>query len=349
MKKSLIAIAALATVGAASAQSSVTMFGVMDATIAYGSGDVSSKTQLANSGYNSSRLGFRGVEDLGNGLKATFNLEGSVNNDSGTGTATNVNNQPSGGAAAGMNGSQGFTFNRKTVVSLVGNFGEVRLGRDYSAQFWNLTAYEPFGTNGVGSTVVLTGSTGGVTNIRASNTISYLSPNLNGFGVWIQTYFGENASSAAAQAGDGSGVRLTYDKGPLSLGLAFSKTITGVGTDVQTTNFGASYDLGVAQIMALYNKDSNTGLNDVTGYAVGASVPMGPGTVRISYGVSDNGVGSTNKFALGYVYDLSKRTSLYGTYARLNNAGGTSFALNSSVTAVNGSSTGLDLGIKHTF
>ncbi|MBU0828125.1 MAG: porin, partial [Gammaproteobacteria bacterium] len=138
MKKSLIALAVLAASGAAMAQSSVTLFGIVDATYAYGSGSVANKSQLTNSGYNSSRLGFRGVEDLGGGMSASFWLEAGVNNDNGSGANTSTNNQ---GAAAA--GGGGLTFNRRSTVSLNGGFGEVRLGRDYTPQFWNLTVFDP--------------------------------------------------------------------------------------------------------------------------------------------------------------------------------------------------------------
>ena len=359
MKRSLIALAALAVVGAASAQvngfaagsgSSVTVFGVVDATVAFGNGDTSNKTQLTNSGYNSSRLGFKGVEDMGGGMKARFWLEAGVMNDNGAGAATNVNNQATGGALAGMNGSQGLTFNRSSWVALNGNFGEVRLGRDYSPQFWTLTVYDPFGTNGVGTTQSLNSSAGGVATVRTSNSVAYITPSMSGFAVWAQMYFGENASNAASQNGDGVAIRGQYDMGPLSLAAAFSKTTTGAGTDVQTTNFGVSYDMKVAQLMAHWNKDANTGAKDVVGYLVGALVPAGPGTVRVAFSSSDNGAGAkTDKFALGYVYDMSKRTALYGTFASLSNSGGAAQALNGAVTPANGSSTGFDLGVRHAF
>jgi predicted porin len=88
MKKSLIALAVLAASGAAMAQSSVTLFGVVDATIRYvDTSSVGGNWSLTNSGYNSSRLGFRGTEDLGGGLSASFWLEAGVNNDNGTGSA----------------------------------------------------------------------------------------------------------------------------------------------------------------------------------------------------------------------------------------------------------------------
>jgi len=147
MKKSLIALAVLTASGISFAQSSVTLFGIVDAAYAKGTGSVSDKTQLQNSGYNSSRFGVRGTEDLGGGLKASFWLEAGVNNDDGTGAASNTNNQA---VTAANAGTQGLTFNRRSTVSLEGGFGEVRLGRDYTPQFWTETAYDPFGTNGVG-------------------------------------------------------------------------------------------------------------------------------------------------------------------------------------------------------
>src|SRR5665647_2881221 len=197
MKKSLVALAALAVVGAASAQSSVTLFGVVDAAVSYGSGDVSNKTQLTNSGYNSSRLGFRGVEDLGGGMSASFWLEAGLANDDGQGAATNSNNQAS-GAGAGVNGRQGLTFNRRSTVSLAGGWGELRLGRDYTPQFWNLTVFDPFGTNGAGTTQTLNSIITGVTAVRASNSVGYFLPgNLGGFYGQFQHYRGENSSGTA--------------------------------------------------------------------------------------------------------------------------------------------------------
>lgn len=348
MKKSLIALAALAVVGAASAQSSVTLFGVVDAAVSYGSGDVSNKTQLTNSGYNSSRLGFKGVEDLGGGMSAGFWLEAGMQNDNGAGLATNTNNQAAGGALAGMNGSQGLTFNRRSTVSLMGGFGEVRLGRDYTPQFWSETVYDPFGTNGVGTTRTL--GPGGITAIRASNSVAYLSPQMGGFGIWAQLYMGENASwGAPSNAGDGAAIRLTYAGGPISVAGAYSKTITGPGTDLQSANLGASYNFGMATVMGLVTKEKFTNLHDTDGYLIGGLVPMGPGTIRIAFSNTDNGTAKTDQLAIGYVYDMSKRTSLYGTLATVNNSGGAATALNGAVTNVNGSSNGIDLGIKHSF
>lgn len=348
MKKSFLALAVLSSLAAsASAQSSVTLFGVLDASISYGSGDVSNKTALANSNNTSSRFGVIGTEDLGAGLKAAFRLEGAVNNDNGSGGTTNTNNQ-----ASGSTGGGGFTFGRRSTLSLLGGFGELRVGREYTPQYWNQFLYEPFGNNGIGSSRSagwVNGSAGAAGGVRASNSISYLSPTFSGFDVWVMAYLGENASNAAAQAGDGGGVKLSYNQGPLSASVAYSSSITGVGTDNQTSNAGVSYDLGVAKLFALYTKEAYAGIGDMVGYSLGVSAPMGADTIRASLSSNERDSARTNQFAIGYQHDLSKRTALYGTFATLTNSGGASAALNGAVTSVNGSSNGFDLGVKHSF
>jgi predicted porin len=355
MKKSLIALAVLAAAGSASAQSSVTLFGIVDATLAWGRGSVADRFQVTNSGYNSSRLGFRGVEDLGGGMSASFWLEAGVNNDNGSGAATNLNNQASGGALAGMNGSQGLTFNRRSTVSLQGNWGELRLGRDYTPQFWNLTVFDPFGTNGVGTTQTLNSIITGVTAVRASNSIGYFAPrNLGGFYGQVQAYFGENAQTGAATEDDGNGlgVRVGFASGPFNVALALSRTEYAAG-DVRQNNLGGQWDFGMAKLMGHISRDEN-GAADGRGWLIGALVPVGPGEVRVAYSQyrTDLGAGAdpkSRKLALGYVHNLSKRTALYATVARVRNSDGAAQALNGATTGVNTSSTGFDLGIRHSF
>jgi len=348
MKKSLIALAAMAAAGVASAQSSVTLFGIVDATLAHGSGSVSSKTQLTNSGYNSSRLGFRGTEDLGGGMSASFWLEAGLNNDSGAGANTNTNNQ-----ASGSTGGGGLTFNRRSTVSLAGGWGELRLGRDYSPQFWNLTVFDPFGTNGVGTTQTLNSIITGVTAVRASNGIGYfLPPNLGGFYGQVQYYLGENNSvpSATKDDGTGYGVRLGFASGPFNVALALSKTNYAAG-DVKQDNIGGQWDFGMAKLMAHYSRDS-AGTVDAKGWLIGTLVPVGAGEIRAAYSryrTDAAGDPTSKKFALGYVHNLSKRTALYATYARVKNSGGASQGLNGAVTGANESSNGYDLGIRHSF
>jgi predicted porin len=355
MKKSLIALAVLATAGVASAQSSVTLFGIVDATFAIGRGSVADRTQLTNSGYNSSRLGFRGTEDLGGGMSASFWLEAGVSNDDGQGAATNSNNQAT-GAGAAVAGRQGLTFNRRSTVSLAGGWGELRLGRDYTPQFWNLTVFDPFGTNGVGTTQALNSIITGVTAVRASNSIGYFLPGkLGGFYGQAQMYLGENpqpdaGGSPTEDDGRGLGLRVGFANGPFNVALAMSRTEYDAG-DVRQNNIGGQWDFGMAKLMGEYSRDKNGDLTG-KGFTLGTLVPVGAGEIRAAvsrYKVDAAGNPQSTKLALGYVHNLSKRTALYTTVARVKNKGGAAQALNGSTTAANSSSTGFDLGIRHSF
>jgi predicted porin len=372
MKKSLIALAVLASAGVASAQSSVTLFGIVDATLARGVGSIASKTQLTNSGYNSSRLGFRGTEDLGGGMSASFWLEAGLANDNGAGANTNTNNQLSGiptSAATGGTGgvvaagSQGLTFNRRSTVSLAGGWGEIRLGRDYSPQFWNLTVFDPYGTNGVGTNQILNSqSVANVVAVRASNSIGYFLPgNLGGFYGQLQHYRGENASNSVVTGtttgnrhdGNGTAVRVGYANGPVNVAGSYSTTKYATG-DIKSANIGGQWDFGVAKLMGQYERDRTSSAVSVTGKGalIGALVPVGPGEIRLAYSTYKTdlaGTPKTNKLALGYVHNLSKRTALYTTIARVQNSGGAAQALNGATTAANQKSTGFDFGVRHSF
>ncbi|WBY03801.1 porin [Ramlibacter tataouinensis] len=375
MKKSLIALAVLAAAGTASAQSSVTLFGIVDATVQRVSNNGGpSVTRLTNSGYNSSRLGFRGTEDLGGGMSASFWLEVGLNNDDGTGAATNVNNQNTANAtAAPRAGTQGLTFNRRSTVSLAGGWGEVRLGRDYTPQFFNLTVFDPFGTNGVGTTQTLSSIITGPTAVRASNSIGYFLPgNLGGFYGQLQYYMGENANNVANKKdGTGWGGRVGYAAGPFNVALSLSRTdyaaatvaaasaaggLGGAaGSNVKQNNIGGQWDFGMAKLMGHYSWDS-LGTTDAKGWLIGGLVPVGAGEIRASFSqyTVDNAAGAdprSRKFALGYVHNLSKRTALYTTYARVRNSNGAAAAVAGGAGApvANGSSSGFDLGIRHSF
>lgn len=352
MKKSLVALAVLAASGAAMAQSSVTLFGVVDTNLQLGRGSVSDVNRIGNSGISSTQLGFRGTEDLGGGLAASFWLELGINSDDGSGQANNTNNQ-AGGAIANGGGLQ---VNRRSTVSLTGGFGELRLGRDYTPQFRNITMYDPFGTNGVGTTQLLGGTNGingGLTNVRASNSVGYLG-SFSGVSVEAKLWLGENASTTG-NAGDGGGIRVGYDAGPLSLGLAYASTQVPVGASTGSLtnyNFGGGYDFGFLRLLGMYNYADLDGGATGKGWQLGLTAPVGPGVIRASYASFKSDAGAepkSNKLSVGYVYNLSKRTALYTTFARISNSGGATQALNGSVTAANANSTGYDFGIRHSF
>ena len=369
MKKTLVALAALAATGVF-AQSSLTVFGTADAGLAIGNGDVANVIGLRNSGLASSALGFRGVEDLGGGMKASFHLEGSANTDSGAGQPSNTNNQASGALAGGpavQAGNQGFTFGRRAYVALGGGWGEVRLGREYTPHFWNYTFYDPFGTNGVGTTLALAYSAGDSTNVRASNAINYVG-NFGGFGVNLMTYFGEQPSNVvttaitnSASAGSGGSMRLSYDNGPVSVGLGIGQTTVGSAAThrVKYTNVGASYNFGFMSLMGNWVRESNDQVvgasADGSAWTLGATAPVGSGTLKGSLSHRETnaaGAPGHNQFALGYVYGLSKRTQVYATLASRTGTGtpvAATTTLNGSTGTANSTATGMDLGVRHSF
>ena len=361
MRRSGIAAAAALAMtgitGAAHAQSSVTIFGLLDLNYAHLSGQGNgSQNILGNDGYQSSRIGFRGVEDLGGGLKAGFWLEAAINPDDGRGGATNTNNQTTGGAVSGIGGGQGLTFGRRSTVSLMGAWGEVRVGRDYVPGFWNLSVFSPFGTNGVGTAGSLFYPVQGaarITHVRASNSIGYLLPKLGGFYGQAMYAMGENASNAGATADDGrvAGLRVGYASGPVDVALGTTQTkINSVGNLTQT-NLGASWNFGVAKPMVLWN-ENKVGATRTRTWLVGANVLVGPGVIRVAYSRvnTDRVANDADQWALGYVHNLSKRTALYANWSRISNKnGGTTYNVGRATTVPGGSSSGFELGVRHSF
>ena len=356
-----LAVAALSSVaGLAQAQSTVTIFGIADlgilSTSASGS---SSVTSLNTDGNTSSRLGFRGTEDLGGGLKANFHLEGAVSLDSGTGGSSNLNNKDA------NVGSNGFTFGRRSTLGLASNWGEVRLGRDYVPSFNNLTvAADPFGTHGVGNSgqmyyPVSTGGTSVRTNVRASNSVSYFTPSgLGGFTGHVMYAMGEQASNAVAAGRDISkdgghmGARIAYGAGPLYLSFASGKTNYATG-DYTQTNFAANYKFGPAKLMYLWGQNK-VGVTKTTANMVGTQWTVGTGEVRFAYTTltADKVANDANQWAIGYVHNLSKRTALYTNYSQVKNKGtGKQFTVGggNGVTDAGGSSSGFEAGVRHSF
>ncbi len=369
MKKSLITLAVLAASGAASAQSSVTLFGVVDATVRYVDASAGGNVwALTNSGLTGSRLGFRGTEDLGGGLAASFWLEAGVNNDNGTGVASNTNNQINGVTGTG---TQGLTFNRRSTVSLSGNWGELRLGRDFLPSFWNVGIFDPFGTQGVGANAIfsyaglalLTGGTLNVTSagVRASNSIGYLLPKLGGFYGQAMLAMGENPEKVAGVTnpnknnGNVASVRVGYASGPFDASYSWGGTTFAPSEQYVQQNLGASWNFGVAKIMGLWNQESALA-RKANSYMLGATMPIGVGELKASYtwGSSTNDGLDGSMIAIGGVYNLSKRTALYTTYSYISNNGKTAtynfgLAGTPAIPPVGNNTWGLDLGVRHLF
>jgi len=332
MKKSFIALALLSAFSGASfaQQSGVTIYGIADVGV-QGISTGTGKTFKVQSGQeNGSRLGFKGTEDLGNGLKANFVLEQGINIDTGS-------------SAQG-----GATFGRRSLVGLSSaDFGSVDLGRDKSPTFKMFDNFDPFGSgfinngNGlsgiyfIGGTATSPSTATSVSRGRDNNSIYYATPNtLAGFSALAQYGFGETAGNNTA--GRSVGLNLGYKIEGLEVGYNYVKdnSSTGAATLVtvgkKANTVAVNYDFGVAKPVFIYQKASDdTGVSKKI-FTLGVTVPVdAAGKVLATFtNVKDDTavagapagttVGNAKQFAVGYEYALSKRTDLYTAYARTN-------------------------------
>jgi len=336
MKKALIALAVLGlTGGAAVAQSSVTLFGVVDADLKYTKANGQTLKKLDSSGLNTSRFGLRGTEDLGGGLKAGFWLESEISPDT--------------GAAASV------FWGRRATVSLSGDFGEVRLGRNKTASRLHLEEFDPYAFTGLGSTGVLysnLGSGNGTAFGRADNLASYSLPtNLGGFYGGVDVAAGEGTITNKHQS-----VRGGFKTGGLNVSATYANAY-GAADKYKLLSGGVSYDFGAAKPSFSYTQ-AKFGARKQTLWTAAVTVPLGQGQILASFTDSKaNGAAETaavaydaKLFAVGYVYNLSKRTALYTTAAQIKNGGAGKLLVNGSPTpSAGGKSSGVDVGIRHSF
>ncbi|MBP0598854.1 porin [Herbaspirillum sp. LeCh32-8] len=342
MKKKLLALAAFGVfAGSANAQSSVTIYGVIDMAIQHENNGRASKVALDSGGWYGSRIGFKGTEDLGGGLKANFQLESGFNADDG-----------------GM-GSSGVLFNRLSWVGLSGAFGSLNVGRQYAPIFLVADNVDPFDAGMTGGRAGVSTYSGGMlsifgTSFRTSNTVNYTTNNLSGFKGSLAYTFGEAAGSTTANRA--IGLSGAYENGPVYVGAALQRTNDVNGRVASKELFiGGTYDFHVVKAHLGYQKntsDSNvtTPLNN-KGWMVGATVPLLGGNVLASYIRStDNTVATANKgsqWALGYTYDISKRTTLYTSYSRNTNDANANIG---GLAAANGLTDSLfNVGVRHKF
>jgi predicted porin len=351
----VVTLACAAGAAHAQTQSQVTVFGVLD--VAYQMNTASgapSQNLMINDGNTSSRFGFRGVEELGAGMKASFHFEGAVAVTTGAGGATSINNSGA-NTAAGVG-----LFGRRSTVSLIVPWGELRAGRDYVPTFNNLTtAMHPFGTNGLGNAgqlfyPVAAGGTTARTNVRASNSLAYLLPaDLGGFNGHFMVAQGlTGTTGATADNGNYVGGRLGYAAGPLSLAAATGQTKYNTG-DYTQSNFGINYKVGPAKLMYLYGKNE-VGITNTTIHMIGTQYDVGSGQVRAAYTTlkAEKVANDANQWTIGYVHDMSKRTALYANYSVVTNEGsGKTFSVGDGLvpTDAGGNSTGAQIGIRHSF
>jgi predicted porin len=358
LHKKILAAAALTLVAhAASAQSNVTIYGLVDTGLSFESGNKDGSITKVTGGIASgSRLGFKGTEDLGGGNSALFVLESGIQADT------------------GLSGQGGVLFGRQAFVG-VGNrsLGTITLGRQYAPEYLAAVFADPFvsGTSADEKNLINAVSNGG----RMDNSVKYASPVVGGLSGELVYAAGEIAGHASA--GRSAGFGLAWVNGPLAVRLAYhdknnDTATTQMGT-ARNTLLAATYDWKIVKLHLAYGVNKgplSSTLRNTTnpyGYAVapvatkvthdstdslvGLTVPMGPHTLLASWIHKDDKESArqdADQFGLGYRYNLSRRTDLYAIYARMLNKNGASYTLGNASDGGTGDRS-INLGMRHTF
>jgi predicted porin len=320
----------------AAAQSNVTVYGTMDAAVGVldtGANGEKSQTVINSGNQSSSRLGFRGTEDLGNGLKALFNVEAGLALDTGVGDSA--------------------LFGRRSVVGLQGAFGTVTVGREYTPISFIAAGSDIFGQGFYGSN--LSAFNSNRLTRRVSNSINYKTTQMSGFTGSASFSAGERT---VEPSGDLMGVALEYANGGLFLGAGYQVLERLAAGDDKEYAFGAGYKFGTVEVKGNFLVGDQVGNNNKFEQAnIGAAMTFGAGKafVNVQQNKFENGA-KGNGFAIAYSYSLSKRTNVYTSYASMRNNGLATFGLNSSstnvtpvATALGADPTAFTVGVRHTF
>ncbi len=364
MKKTVLALAAIAASSAAFAQSSVTLYGVVDASVESVKGNNNGKSttynRVSSGNLATSRVGFKGVEDLGGGLKGKFQLESAVSADTG----------------ANGGGSSRF-FDRAAWVGLwSADAGELRIGRQDSligSQMADTIGAQAYDAS------VIAGTTGGKTFRRIDNALTYIAPTfvpgLTLAGQYSTTVDYAAANTAEATSGSvigrGFGFSANFAQGPVSAGTSYiqvnsaNKTATTGEQEIVGLYVYGAFDAGVAKLTAFYNDDTNDGNRTTNGhrlYGFQAAVPVAAGlTVTGGYAYAHN-VTTAGAFdakgtqhdnagiiTLKGQYDLSKRTAVYALFTEVQNGDKAQLTLAPATQTADKSSRGLAVGVRHAF
>ena len=349
-KMTRIALAALAVMGATSAmaQSSVTLYGRINTTVEHQKLGSNSANVVQN---NSSRFGFRGTEDLGGGLKAGFVLESGFNSDTGTGS--------------GPNGA--LTFGRQSEVNLSGNFGMIRLGNFFPESYFASADYVSMHNHDTGpSSDALYYDPVWFGKLGTGNKIAYRTPNMSGFWAEGSVSLHEKASytdSVTKQVlpiprKNGYDLAANYNNGPLALGAGFS----AVDKDYQGS-LRALYTFGAVTLGGYYQRNHEASVwggqrGNRNNFRLSAMYTMGASEFHANVGRANSwskqSSSAATQFTLGYNYNLSKRTKLYGYYTRINNGAAANYGYGINDGLVGTQGTGKDfssfaVGIRHNF
>jgi predicted porin len=322
----------------ATAQSNVTVYGVVDAAVSSedsGAAGVGRQTVINSGDQSSSRIGFRGTEDLGNGLKAIFNIEAGVNIDNGT--------------------TDSAMFGRRAVVGLQNELGALTVGREYTPIAAVASATDILGQGFYGSNLSAFSTSNTATPLtrRISNSVNFKSASLSGFKINASYGAGEQPTGASQ---DLLGVSLEYANGPFYAGGGYQTTERADG-DFKEYALGLGYKIGDVEIKGNYlAADPAAANNKFEQLNVGAAMKVG-GAGKVFANVQQNKLengAKGNGFTLAYSHTLSKRTNVYASYASLRNNDLGKFSVNASSTSVKAAALGADpdaltIGLRHSF
>jgi predicted porin len=349
--KLVVGAMAMILAGSARAQSSVTLYGLVDASLLYTSKTASStgsnsgkQFSLADGGQSPSQFGITGTENLGDGLKVVFKLESGISM-----------------ANGGFNNSNGNMFGRQSWIAMDGKFGEVKVGLQFSPFFLAAYDLDPRSFSQFGSGLMPYADNVYRTGIFNSNAVSYTSPVLGGFqGSALYALGGEAGNF---QAGRQYSVGLKYDNGTLMVSASMYDGNGGgtVSTTPPTTVefigrvIGVSYKIGSLVAKASFTKYKVAGGFNTNVYAGGLDYFVLP-QLDINGGVwfsSDRNQTANHALlaAIGANYLLSQRTTLYAQLGMVDNHGAMNVGLsvNNAFNGVAGTTVGASLGIRHVF
>ena len=324
------------------AQSNVTLYGVVDNALEWSKAGDTKQTRLVSGGRSGSRFGFRGIEGLGSGVNAFFDLQGGVNADAGT------------------SGQGGRLFGRMAIVGLSSNsLGSLAFGRSTTPYFSAAGVVHPFEAGGVGATLALQRSDASTVSYvlpllaqgRVDNAITYSTPNtLGGFYARLQYAPSERSTTL----GNYYGASLGYKQGAFDLVASALKQKSGSGGAgaAEVIMFGGNYRVGAAKLYAGFTREHNscqvcggslarvpgvtgTGAVDFRMVTFGARYMQGAMTWIVQgiklYDKSEYAVNPGNRdalsFSFGGEYALSKRTILYGSVGTVGNKNGSNYVL----------------------
>ena len=338
MRKTQVALAALALVASTAAMANgVTVYGTADASV-YNAGGTTGFAGTGN--WGTSVLGFKGSEDLGGGLKASFNLEQGLNFGTGSEANPGVSSTSTSKAA----------FNRLANVGLSGDFGSLTLGLQLSpfiaaslggyangnASFYvNALALTTVSVASYGSSATATGG------FFIPNAVTYSLPSIGGVNASVMTTL-----DGGVAANQYTAVSVGTAVGAIGLNGAYQQRGGGSGTGYKSYNINGSTNVGDIRVAAGYTSHDVDGTTAVVnGYNLGASYALNGATaVSLNYAGATGSKSVTNA---GVTYNLSKSTFLYGTVSYGKNGAGVVYE--TSPTYTTGNKTGYAVGVSHSF